>query len=345
MGLRFPEDLAAWRRWHERRHPLRLARQRVRGVLPGATPAPLVEVRRGGPDADVVVALEATHASVRAAVVEVLTHLDPARVVVVAPAGSAPLLTAWPPPTVVALDELGTALGRPRAVLAAGHYTPIGAAVHARAAATGAPFMVSQHGLLTPLAPPLPPDARLLAWSEADAAFWSAGRPDVTSTVVGSQLLWQAGTSLRSAPSVAAAPRLTYLGQLHGAELGRADLARAARDFCGRHGAVYRPHPSERDRLSRLTHARWRRAGIEVDAGTVPLADLDSAVVSVFSTGVLEAASRGRDAWVDFPDPPRWLEEFWERYAMSHFGQAPTPAPERPTDEPAHAIARLLEAL
>ena len=344
MGLRFPEDLDKWRRWHERQHRLRLVRQQARRALRRPPASLLVEVRRGGPDADLVVALEAIHASVRASVAEVLTHLDPARVVVVAPSGSGQVLTAWPPPTVVALDELGPTLGRPRAVLAAGHYTAIGAAAHAHATATGAPFLVAQHGLLTPLAPPLAPEARLLAWSEADAAFWSAGRADVTTTVVGSQLLWQAGTSTRS-ETVPATPRLTYLGQLHGAELRRSDLSRAAGDFCRRHGAVYRPHPSERDRLSRLTHARWRREGIEVDDGAVALADLQSAMVSVFSTGVLEAAARGRDAWVAFPDPPRWLEEFWERYAMGCFGGAPTAAPDRPTDEPAHAIARLLEDL
>ena len=63
--------------------------------------------------------------------------------------------------------------------------------------------------------------------------------------MVGSQLLWQAGTSTRSASAVPAAPRLTYLGQLHGAELRRRDLARAARDFCGCHGAVYRPDTGE----------------------------------------------------------------------------------------------------
>ena len=49
--------------------------------------------------------------------------------------------------------------------------------------------------------------------------------------------------------------------------------------------------------------------------------------MSVFSTGVLEAAAQGRDAWVDFPRPPAWLGEFWERYGMHRFGGAPTPAP------------------
>jgi hypothetical protein len=65
-------------------------------------------------------------------------------------------------------------------------------------------------------------------------------------------------------------------------------------------------------------------------------------VVSVFSTGVLEAAARGMPAWVEFPKPPSWLQEFWERYGMSRYGAEPTPAPSRPAVEPASAIARVL---
>ena len=76
----------------------------------------------------------------------------------------------------------------------------------------------------------------------------------------------------------------------------------------------------------------------------MPLADLAAPVVSVFSTGVLEAAARGLPAWVDFPDPPAWLREFWDRYDMRPYGGDPTPAPARPDEEPAVAIARLLAA-
>ena len=35
--------------------------------------------------------------------------------------------------------------------------------------------MVVQHGILTPFMAPLPVGAHLLAWSEADAAFWASG--------------------------------------------------------------------------------------------------------------------------------------------------------------------------
>ena len=91
-----------------------------------------------------------------------------------------------------------------------------------------------------------------------------------------------------------AADPLTYLGQGHAAELPRRRLVRAALDLCRSAGAIYRPHPSERDKVSRLTHAAYRRAGIVVD-GSVPLNRLTGPVVSVFSTGVLEAAAQGRD--------------------------------------------------
>ena len=64
----------------------------------------------------------------------------------------------------------------------------------------------------------------------------------------------------------------------------------------------------------------------------------------MFSTGVLEAAARGLPAWVDFPDPPAWLREFWDRYGMREYGGEPSDPPPRPAVEPAAAIARILEA-
>ena len=111
---------------------------------------------------------------------------------------------------------------------------------------------------------------------------------------------------------------------------------------CRKRGAVYRPHPSERDVTSRAVLAAYERAGVTVDRAGVPLVELASPVVSVFSTGVLEAAARGRDAWVDFPRPPAWLGEFWERYGMHRLGDSPTPAPARPAVEPARRVAELV---
>ncbi len=97
--------------------------------------------------------------------------------------------------------------------------------------------------------------------------------------------------------------RPTFLGQLHSAEMGRREMARFTGAFCRTEGARYRPHPGERDRLSRWQHARWRRQGIELDDGSVPLRELPTPVVSVFSTGILEAAARGVPAWAAYDRP------------------------------------------
>ena len=226
-------------------------------------------------------------------------------------------------------------------VVGAGHYLPLGAVAHAWSRRLGARFVAVQHGLLTPHAPPLAPDSTLLAWSAADADFWRSGRPDVQTQVVGSQLLWEAGRGRTRVTD----DRPTFLGQLHSAEMGRREMARFTGAFCRTEGTRYRPHPGERDRLSRWQHARWRRQGIELDDGSVPLRELPTPVVSVFSTGILEAAARGVPAWAAYDRPPAWLEEFWERYAMSRYGGAPTPAPAPPEREPAVAVAAAVEAL
>jgi hypothetical protein len=88
--------------------------------------------------------------------------------------------------------------------------------------------------------------------------------------------------------------------------------------------------------------AAYERAGITVDRSGAPLVELAAPVVSVFSTGVLEAAARGRQAWVDFPRPPAWLGEFWERYGMHRLGSEPTPAPALPDVEPARRVAEIV---
>ena len=83
--------------------------------------------------------------------------------------------------------------------------------------------------------------------------------------------------------------------------------------------------------------------GIEIDRGREPLNTLTNPVVSIFSTGVLEAAIRGIPAWVYHPNPPAWVREFWGRYGLSEWGEAPTPAPAVPSTPPAQAIAQYLE--
>ena len=305
--------------------------------------------------AHVLVAIEATHASFHRAVASPLEHLGADDTAIVAPIG-------WQPPAeyaghqrrTVTLAELSTSVA-PAAVLAAGHFTEIGAAAFAIAEARQAAFFISQHGALTPFAPPLPRGAHLLAWSDADGEFWASGRQDVTVTTTGSQLLWAASlgfdrgapraaqpTTLARAAQPTSTPGLVYLGQGHAAEISRARLAHAALTTCREHSAVYRPHPLELDVTSRAVLAAYARAGIIVDTSGVPLVDLEAPTVSVFSTGVLEAASRGRDAWVDFPRPPAWLGEFWERYGMHRLGSSPTPAPALPQQEPARRIAEIV---
>ena len=340
-GLRHPGDLVAWRRWHESRHPARHVVRSARArVQPPAES--VVDVLEPSSDADLLVAVEATHASVRQAVVAPLAHLAADRTAIIAPVG-------WQPPgefagharRTVALSGLAREV-HPGSVLAAGHYTEIGEAAFSVAEDHGARFFVSQHGALTPFAPPLPRLAHLLAWTDADAAFWTTGRSDVTTTTTGSQLLWGAGAP--SEEHTSGDGPLTYLGQGHAAEITRARLVHAALTTCRQHGAVYRPHPSERDATSRAVLEAYSRLGVTISSSDVPLAELAAPIVSVFSTGVLEAAARGRAAWVDFPRPPAWLGEFWERYGMRRLGSPPTTAPDRPEVEPARRIAEIVSA-
>lgn len=355
-GLVFRRDLDDWLRWQAAARPVRrvVAAVRSRADLLGRSGSrPLGLLSLGGPDADLLVTVEATHRSFVAAVLAPLRLLPKERVAVLiglGPAAAPPAgLPEWVLAGAVAVDReaLWERL-HPRAVLAAGHYTAAGSAAWQLARSADSHFVVAQHGLLTPFAPPLPPRAHLAAWSAADADFWTRGRPDVRTTVVGSQLLWESSRPERTL----ADDRPVYLGQLHAAELPTRGLADAARGFCLAHDATYRPHPSENDRLSRLRHRAWQRSGVEVDAAGGDLATLDRPVVGVFSTGVLEAAAAGLPAWVDYPDPPPWIRGLWERHDLRRFDPAAaarvgaaTPAPTRPDVEPAVAIARLVAAL
>lgn len=333
MGLMHPTDLAAWHRWQQSRHRVRQVRDAVRTR---AAPEELVLTTYDA-EPRLLVALDSSSATSLAAIVEPLVRLD-LPVAVLSP-GPAPDLVGRHPVTRQHVGaEMPDTIRGVGAVVSIGHHLPRGERAHQWARALGAPSIVVQHGALTPYAPPLPPQTRLLAWTDADAAFWGTGRTDVEHEVVGSQLLWRA-SDLH--PGADADPRLTYLGQMHAAELPRSRLVQAAAAHCRSSGAVYRPHPSERDRLSRLTHTGFRRLGIALDA-SIPLAKLSGPVLSVFSTGVLEAAAQGRDAWVDFPRPPSWLTEFWERYGMHRWGDDPTPAPSRPDIEPARRIAEIV---
>ena len=339
MGLRIASDLDEWHRWQARRHVARAVKHRVVERRPSSEPR--ATVVHGSADADIVVLVDATHASMANAVLAPLEFIAPERIITVLAPGVQ--LDAPGRSRLVPTDDIGQHLGSAKVMLGCGEYTGIGAAGWRWARATRAATFVSQHGALTPLAPPLPKDSTLLAWTASDGEFWRSGRADVEHVAVGSQLLWAAAQRQSVGPETAEG-RLVYLGQGHAAELPRRRMIEGALRVCRAQDAVYRPHPSEHDKLSRAAHALFARVGITVDTTGSPLAEMNNPVVSVFSTGILEAATRGRHAWVELPRPPAWLGEFWERYGMRRLGGPPTPPPDLPEDEPARRIAEILSA-
>lgn len=387
MGLNHPEDLELWRTWQRSRRRGRRARHALGHVAADALhrlrpgtgrreePAPTwtLSTRAAVPGGDgheggrVLVVLDAATPTVRASLLTPLPYLT-GPVQVLAPAGLTLPETGGPAWEHRTVTDLGAVIGPDTvdAVVSIGQHLDTAERVHALALEHAIPQYVVQHGVLTPFTPPLPREAILLAWSEADARYWSAGRRDVGVADVGSKLLWQAGhdagTTAGSAAGneagrgTAAGPddgpgavdpgaRPVFLGQIHGAELSRRVTVGAAMRFCREHGALYRPHPAETDVVSRALHALMRRRGIEFATDEVPLAELDAPVVAVFSTGILEAAARGLPAWAYGPHAPGWVHELWERYGMRRYGGSePTPAPRRADAEPAAQIARLLEA-
>ncbi|WOP20109.1 prephenate dehydrogenase [Raineyella sp. LH-20] len=342
VGLIHPSDLAAWQRWQTRRRG-------VRGLIGQLRAARHPEPERfhltaGSEHPRILIAVESLSSSQRAALLAPVHHLPLDEVAVLSPEPATRWLPDHPwreetitdPSADETLDSIAT-------VLAAGHFLPRGAAAYDLASRRGLPFGVVQHGLLVPMAPPLPAGAHLLAWSAADGDFWRSGRTDVTVEVIGSQLFWEARVPEAEALSQErmitwAGRRPIYLGQLHGAEIGRRRMAGAAQRTVLRTTAIYRPHPQERDILSRSIHRWWQRRGITIDRDGGPLPQVEAPVVGVFSTGILEAAARGIPAWVDFGRPPRWLIEFWDRYGMHRLGEAPTPPPPEPDRPPALAV-------
>lgn len=344
MGLNHPDDLRAWRTWQEGGRPLRRRAvglvNRALGRVPAAT------LTLGGPRPKLVVVLEALKATTRQAQLAPLTHLDPRDVAVLAPSHVRGALPEhdWTTREGAPADLLGQVVDEETVVLSTGHYLPLGATAREFVGDPGR-FVTIQHGLLTPDAPPLAHGTTLLAWSRADAIFWRSGRPDVVAHTVGSQLLWDSAGGAAHSPEVDEHATPLYLGQLHGSELPRHALADAAREFCLETGAVYRPHPSETDRGSLALHLALERQGIEIDRSGTPLPSVRRPVVSVYSTGVLEAALWGLPAWVAFPDPPWWLEDFWSRYGLSPWGGPPTPPPTRPEVEPSSAVAHVLAGM
>ncbi len=337
MGLNIPEDLEAWQRWQNSRSLKRQIMTRVR--RPSGEPEFTLMVN--GPEPRLLVLIDVPTPSAVAAYAEPLRFLEGEQVAVLAPRDLSGMLAGnWTSRRLEGLD-LPNELRGVRAVFAAGHFLPAGAVGYRWSRQLGARFVVAQHGLTTPFAPPLARGGHLLAFSDSDADFWKSGRHDVSHEVVGAQLLWNAAQRKRAATDTRDA-KPVFLGQLHGAELPRRISAKTAQRFCRATGAEYRPHPSETDRLSRIQHSIWQRRGIEFENSGRSLGELHRPVVSVFSTGVLEAAAAGEQAWVTCVDAPDWVLDFWERYGLSQWGEDPTPAPPVPQTEPAQSIAASL---
>ncbi|MBF1680879.1 MAG: RNA-binding protein [Rothia sp.] len=357
--LKYPLDLDAWQAWQRRQKKLKWAKYKLNTLLDSARSRTVVEEPvRGllytrGTKPQVLIVMDSFSPTNRNAILEPLKHLDAVDVALWVPEDASEYLDGqyaserysrkdWSEQKISG-DELISLLPDVRIVLSAAQFLGRGAVAYEFSRAIGAEYWMVQHGLLVPQAPPLPVGCTLLAFSKADAEFWASGRRDVTTHAVGSQLLYlaaqkAAGTEAQKQNDL----EPIFLGQMHGAELPRASFAYASHSFLKKFGGVYRPHPSEKDKLSVLTHQLWEKEGIRIDRSGTPLNEVPNPVVSIFSTGVLEAAIRGIPAWVYHPAPPAWLVEFWDRYGMNQWGQEPTPAPIQPDKEPARRIAELM---
>ena len=357
--LKYPLDLDAWQAWQRRQKKLKWAKYKLNSLLDSARSRTVAEEPvRGllytrGAKPQVLIVMDSFSPTNRNAILEPLKHLDAVDIALWVPEDASEYLDGqyasarysrkdWSEQEISG-DELKSLLPDIRIVLSAAQFLGRGAAAYEFSRAIGAEYWMVQHGLLVPQAPPLPVGCTLLAFSEADAEFWASGRRDVSTHAVGSQLLYlaaqkAAGTEAQKQNDL----EPIFLGQMHGAELPRASFAFAAHSCLKKYGGIYRPHPSEKDKLSVLTHKLWEKEGIRIDRSGTPLNEVPNPVVSIFSTGVLEAAIRGIPAWVYHPAPPAWLVEFWDRYGMNRWGSEPTPAPVQPEKEPARRIAELM---
>ena len=357
--LKYPLDLDAWQAWQRRQKKLKWAKYKLNSLLDSARSRTVAEEPvRGllytrGTKPQVLIVMDSFSPTNRNAILEPLKYLDAVDVALWVPEDASEYLDGqyaserysrkdWSEQEISG-DELKSLLPDVRIVLSAAQFLGRGAAAYEFSRAIGAEYWMVQHGLLVPQAPPLPVGCTLLAFSEADAQFWASGRRDVTTHAVGSQLLYIAAQKAAGAEAQKQNDlEPIFLGQMHGAELPRASFAYASHSFLKKFGGSYRPHPSEKDKLSVLTHQLWEKEGIRIDRSGTPLNEVPNPVVSIFSTGVLEAAIRGIPAWVYHPAPPAWLVEFWDRYGMNQWGQEPTPAPVQPKKEPAQRIAELM---
>lgn len=333
-GLVF-DDLDQWRRWSDSRHGARAALRAAKARLRPNAPAPATLYLPPNRPRTLVV-LDLLSPSCRFAAHAPLQHLDPVTTAVLSAVDPELPDGAWQAQPWTGVSQLDSAIEQ---VLSLGSYLGLSGQVKRWADARDVRFNVVQHGLLTPWSPPAADGDHLLAWTEQDADYWRAGRSTVTAEVVGSQLLWNA-TQLP--PATVRDGRPVMLGQLHGIELPTRQALNVYLRTCRAGGIAYRPHPNERDAFSRVAHRLMRRAGIEFEESGIALTELGRPVVSIFSTGTLEAAHRGLPAWVTHPNPPAWVRDFWSRYRLAELGVEPTTAWHRPAHEPAAVVARTL---
>lgn len=357
-GLIYPESLEQWQKWQDSKrrlqrgkaavtHSLKRGVRKVRGDSsapePSQQPRYALATRRGeSANLHTVIGIDSNSPTAIANCVTLLPYLS-GSVSVLHPSHLKFADITGPEWTQRELDDPVHEIAdvQPSAVVSLGHFLGTGAILHRVAREGDFPEYILQHGALTPYAPPLPEHSTLLAWTEADAAFWTYRRPDVETRVVGSQHLWEAAQNpLESEVE----ERPVFLGQLHGTELPRRISGGSAWHFCAGNNGLYRPHPREEDLLSRTQHALWRKRGMEFADTSIPLRQMPNQVVAVFSTGLLEAAVRGVPSWVYAVNEPQWVREFWDRYGMKRWGSSsPTPLPAMIDSEPATHIARIVE--
>lgn len=335
-GLIF-EDLDSWQRWSARQTVMRALVSRVRHRGHGAL-APEAMLCLPADEPISLVVVDKLTASCRAAVVTPISRMNLRTTAVLTRIPEAcDLVDGGERRVWHEADGLPASIS---GVLTLGAYCDLAGKVKSWCRRHDVEFLVAQHGLITPWAPPLANGDRFFAWSAADAEYQTGGRASVSAEVIGSQMLWEAAAL---PPAQVLDERPVMLGQLHGIELGRLTEQRIYTDFCTRFGADYRPHPNEADALSRTQHAIMRRAGVHFETSGLPLPELGRPAVSIFSTGTLEAAQRGLPAWVYHPNAPAWVRDFWTRYGLSQFGSAPTAPVAMPDVEPALAAAKIME--
>lgn len=93
-------------------------------------------------------------------------------------------------------------------------------------------------------------------------------------------------------------------------------------------------------------HERLLHRGVSLDQSETPVCRLEGAVVGGFHRRPgrpRRRCGRGLPAWVAYPNPPEWLEEFWSRYGMERFGGEATKSPVLQTFEPGWAIHMTLD--